>query len=87
MVTYDMNEFHIPDENKPKNLYFAYNCGICDKKIPKNNLYCYACRKEYQISSDGIFKYNIQSFEKKKNTQCNDTCRGQIVPCVLPSVL
>ena len=66
MVTYDMNEFHIPDENKPKNLYFAYNCGICDKKIPKNNLYCYACRKEYQIPSDGIFKYNIQSFEKER---------------------
>ena len=66
MVTYDMNDFHIPDENKPKNIYFAFNCGICDKKIPKDNGYCYACRKEYQISREGIFKYNIQSHEKER---------------------
>jgi|TARA_R100001443_G_C3292785_1_gene163274 hypothetical protein len=66
MVTYDMNDFHIPDESKPKNIYFAFNCGICDKKIPKDNGYCYACRKEYQISREGIFKYNIQSHEKER---------------------
>ena len=41
-------------------------CTICDRKIPRDNPFCYKCRKEYSISREGIFKYNIPKFENER---------------------
>ena len=64
--TTSWDTFHIPDEAMPKNLKNKYRCNICDKRIPRDNLYCYQCRKEYSISREGVFKYNIKSHEKQR---------------------
>ena len=64
--TTSWDTFHIPDEAMPKNIKNNYRCNICDKRIPKNNLYCYGCRKEYSISRDGVFKYSIKKYEDER---------------------
>ena len=64
--TTSWNTFHIPDEAMPKDIDNKYRCNICDKKIPKDNMYCYKCRKEYSISREGVFKYNVPSHEKDR---------------------
>lgn len=64
--TTSWDTFHIPDEAMPKNIKNKYKCSICDRKIPRDNLYCYKCRKEYSISREGVFKYNIPSHEKAR---------------------
>ena len=67
--TTSWDTFHIPDEAKPKNLKNKYRCNICDKRIPRDNLYCYQCRKEYSISREGVFKYNVPSHEKARQEE------------------
>jgi hypothetical protein len=70
--TTSWNTFHIPDEALPKNIDNKYRCSICDKKIPRDNNFCYACRKEYSISREGIFKYNIPKYEKERQQSIAD---------------
>lgn len=64
--TFRWDNIHVPSESLPKNLDFKYRCNICDKKIPKNNNFCYQCRQEYQVNQDGIFKYNIDRYERER---------------------
>ncbi len=42
------------------------------QKIPRDNKFCYACRKEYSISREGIFKYNIPKFEKERQEKVQE---------------
>ena len=64
--TFRWDNIHVPSESLPKNLDFKYRCTICDKKIPKANKFCYKCRQEYQVNHDGIFKYNIDRYERER---------------------
>jgi len=64
--TTSWESFNIPDEALPKNLNHKYRCSICDKKIPRDNQFCYKCRQEYSISREGIFKYNIPKYEQER---------------------
>ena len=66
MVIYNINAFYIPEEVKPKNANYNFRCSICDRKIPRDNPYCYKCRQEYQISQDGVFKNSIPTHEKAR---------------------
>ena len=67
--TTSWDTFHIPDEAMPKNVKNKYKCNICDRKIPRDTMYCYKCRKEYSISREGVFKYNVPSHEKARQEE------------------
>jgi len=64
--TSSWDNLHVPEESLPKNINHKYRCTICDRKIPRDNPFCYKCRKEYSISREGIFKYNIPKFENER---------------------
>mgnify|MGYP001192571859 FL=1 len=70
--TSSWDNIHIPKESLPKNIEHKYRCGICDRKIPRDNQFCYKCRKEYSISREGIFKYNIPKFEKERQQKVQE---------------
>ena len=66
VVNYRIDDFYIPEEVLPKNVNHMFNCSICDRKIPRDNLHCYKCRQEYNISRDGVFKDSLPSYSKDK---------------------
>ena len=70
--TSSWDNIHVPKERLPKNIEHKYRCGICDRKIPRDNQFCYKCRKEYSISREGIFKYNIPKFEKERQQKVQE---------------